>query len=74
MPIPFALFRWLLSVYAMFSGKPPFTASQLDALSAGDEFHGIDTRAVFGVEQTPFAEAVRESYCDPHYAAVVLKR
>jgi nucleoside-diphosphate-sugar epimerase len=73
-PIPYALFHWLLRVYAWFSGKPPFTASQLDALSAGDDFQGVDTRAVFDVEQTPFAEAVRESYCDPRYAAVVLKR
>jgi len=73
-PIPFALFRWLLRVYALFSGKPPFTASQLDALSAGDEFHGIDTRQVFGVAQTPFEDAVRESYCDPRYSRIVLQR
>lgn len=72
--IPFGLFRWLLRVYALFSGKPPFTASQLDALSAGDEFHGVDTREVFGVAQTPFEDAVRESYCDPRYSNIVLKR
>src|SRR5215831_8939918 len=73
-PIPYALFRWLLRVYALFSGKPPFTAAQLDALSAGDEFHGIDTRRVFGVAQTPFEDAVRESYCDPAYSHIVLQR
>jgi nucleoside-diphosphate-sugar epimerase len=73
-PIPFGLFRWLLRVYALFSGKPPFTASQLDALSAGDQFHGVDTRAVFGVAQTRFEDAVRESYCDPTYAHIVLER
>lgn len=73
-PIPYALFRWLLKVYALFSGKPPFTASQLDALSAGDEFHGIDTRSVFGIAQTPFEDAVRESYCDPAYSHIVLQR
>lgn len=72
--IPYRLFRWLLKVYALFSGKPPFTAAQLDALSAGDEFHGVDTRAVFGVAQTPFEDAVRESYCDPVYSSVVLRR
>jgi nucleoside-diphosphate-sugar epimerase len=72
--IPYSLFRLLLKTYALFSGKPPFTASQLDALSAGDEFHGVDTRAVFGVAQTPFEEAVRESYCDPVYSPVVLRR
>jgi len=72
--IPYSLFYFLLKVYALFSGKPPFTADQLKALSAGDEFHGIDTRATFGVVQTPFENAVRESYCDPRYGGIVLKR
>ena len=72
--IPYSLFGFLLRVYALFSGKPPFTESQLKALSAGDDFKGVDTEAVFGVKQTPFADAVRESYCDPRYSAIVLKR
>lgn len=72
--IPYRLFHGLLKIYALFSRKPPFTADQLDALTAGDEFHGIDTYAVFGVRQTPFEEAVRESYCDPRYSGIVLKR
>jgi len=72
--IPYGLFGFLLRVYALFSGKPPFTESQLKALSAGDDFKGVDTEAVFGVKQTPFADAVRESYCDPRYSSVVLRR
>ena len=72
--IPYGFFRFLLRTYAAFSGKPPFTADQLDALSAGDEFHGVDTFATFGVRQTPFEDAVRESYCDPRYSGIVLKR
>lgn len=72
--IPYGLFYFLLRVYALFSGKPPFTADQLKALTAGDEFLGVDTEQVFGVRQTPFADAIRESYCDPHYSAYVLKR
>lgn len=72
--IPYALFHFLLRVYAVFSGKPPFTAAQLDALTAGDEFQGINTERVFGVRQTPFADAVRESYCDTRYSSIVLKR
>ena len=72
--IPYGLFRALLRIYALFSGKPPFTAAQLDALSAGDEFHGVDTLQVFGVAQTPFESAVRESYCDPGYSGIVLRR
>lgn len=73
-PIPYGLFIWLLRGYALFSQQPPFTASQLKALTAGDEFHGIDTAAVFGVRQTPFEQAIRESYCDPRYSHIVLKR
>lgn len=72
--IPYPLFYFLLKVYALFSGKPPFTADQLKALSAGDEFHGVDTRATFGVTQTAFEDAVRESYCDPLYGNIILKR
>lgn len=72
--IPYGLFRALLKIYALFTGKPPFTADQLKALTAGDEFHGVDTEQVFGVCQTPFGEAVRESYCDPRYSGIVLRR
>lgn len=72
--IPYGLFYFLLKVYSLLSGKPPFTADQLTALSAGDEFHGVDTAATFNVTQTPFESAVRESYCDPRYSDVVLRR
>jgi nucleoside-diphosphate-sugar epimerase len=72
--IPFGMFHFLLRVYGLFSGKPPFTADQLEALTAGDEFHGVDTEALFGVKQTPFVDAIRESYCDPSYSRFVLKR
>ena len=44
------------------------------ALSAGDDFKGVDTEKVFGVRQTPFVDAVRESYTDPRYSGIILKR
>ena len=72
--IPYGLFRFLLRLYAVFSRKPPFTADQLEALTAGDDFRGMDTAATFGVAQTPFDDAIRESYCDPRYSRIVLKR
>jgi nucleoside-diphosphate-sugar epimerase len=72
--IPMGLFAALLRTYAMFSAKPPFTADQLAALSAGDDFKGVDTEAAFGFRQTPFEEAVRESYCDPRYSKVLVHR
>ena len=72
--IPIGFFGFLLQVYSLFSSKPPFTADQLKALSAGDDFKGVDTEAVFGVKQTPFEEAIRESYTDPRYSHIVLQR
>lgn len=72
--IPMGLFAFLLRIYATFSSKPPFTADQLKALSAGDDFKGVDTQALFGVRQTKFEDAIRESYTDPRYSHIVLKR
>jgi nucleoside-diphosphate-sugar epimerase len=72
--IPIGFFSFLLRTYALFSSRPPFTADQLAALTAGDDFTGVDTEAIFNVKQTPFADAAREAFCDPRYAGVVLKR
>lgn len=72
--IPIGFFALLLRIYSLFSSKPPFTADQLKALSAGDNFTGVDTGAVFGVRQTPFEDAIRESYTDSRYSHIVLKR
>lgn len=72
--IPMGFFAFLLRTYAMFTNKPPFTADQLKALSAGDDFKGVDTALVFGVQQTPFEAAIRESYTDPQYSHIVLER
>jgi nucleoside-diphosphate-sugar epimerase len=72
--IPYGLFGFLLRVYALFSSRPPFTADQLEALSAGDAFSGVDTEKAFGFRQTPFEEAIRESYCDPRYSHILVER
>ena len=72
--IPTALFRALLRTYALFSRKPPFTADQLDALTAGDDFRGVDTEATFGFRQTPLEQAMRETFCDPRYSHVLVHR
>ncbi|RKZ89708.1 MAG: NAD(P)-dependent oxidoreductase [Candidatus Parabeggiatoa sp. nov. 1] len=72
--IPYGLFYALLKIYAVFSRKPPFTADQLKALTAGDQFTGVDTDDVFGVAQTPFEAAIRETFCDERYSKIVLKR
>ncbi|AEQ97944.1 NAD-dependent epimerase/dehydratase family protein [Xanthomonas oryzae] len=72
--VPIGFFAFLLRTYSLFTSKPPFTADQLKALSAGDDFKGIDTEAVFGVRQTSFEDAIRESYTDPRYNHIVLQR
>lgn len=72
--IPFGFFGWLLSVAAKISKKPPFTSSQLQALAAGDYFHGVDIEQEFGVHPTPFMEAIRETFTHPVYSRIVLER
>lgn len=72
--IPYTLFGVLLKIYALFSDKPPFTASQLKALTAGDDFKGVDIEKTFGFEPTPFAEGIKETFCHPVYSKYVVER
>jgi len=62
----------LLRIYSVFSNKPPFTADQLKALTAGDEFHGVDIQRTFGFAPTPFRKAVEETFRHPTYSRVAL--
>jgi nucleoside-diphosphate-sugar epimerase len=71
--IPYFLFYGLLKVYALFDRNPPFTADQLKALVAHDEFEVIDWPSEFGVSSTPFAQAIEETFKDPEYSHVVLE-
>ncbi len=72
--IPMGFFAFLLRVYALFSKKPPFTADQLKALAAGDEFPEDPWWEEFGVEATPFEKAMWETHHDPKYSKYILKR
>jgi nucleoside-diphosphate-sugar epimerase len=72
--IPYRLFDALLRLYALFSDKPPFTSSQLKALTAGDDFTGVDIEQTFGFKPTPFAEGIRETFCHPVYSKYVVER
>lgn len=72
--IPYGLFDALLRLYALFSDKPPFTSSQLKALTAGDDFKGVDIEQTFGFRPTPFAEGIRETFCHPVYSKCVVER
>ncbi len=72
--IPFRFFDVLLRTYALFSKKPPFTSSQLQALAAGDYFKGVDIEQEFGVHPTPFTDAMQETFTHPRYAQIVVGR
>jgi nucleoside-diphosphate-sugar epimerase len=71
--IPYGLFYVLLKIYALFDSNPPFTADQLKALTAGDEFEVIDWEGIFTVRATPFAKAVDETFNDPTYSQIALE-
>lgn len=71
--IPCWVFTALLKLYGLFSKRPPFTADQLKALTAGDRFTGVDLQSTFGIAPTPFEDAIRETLCHPQYSRVVLE-
>jgi nucleoside-diphosphate-sugar epimerase len=72
--IPYRLFYCLLKVYACFSKNPPFTPDQLKALTSGDYFTGCDIKGTFGFKPTPLEQALTESYTNPTYSHITLKR
>lgn len=74
LPIPYRLFKWLMQCYGFFSSNPPFTPQQLEALTIGDIFEGVNLKESFDIEPTPFKEAIHETLTDPRYKDVVLSR
>jgi uncharacterized protein YbjT (DUF2867 family) len=71
--VPVAVFAVLLEAWALFDRDPPFTAAQLRALVAHDEFEVIDWPGIFGVRPTPFARAIDETFNDAAYSSIVLE-
>jgi nucleoside-diphosphate-sugar epimerase len=74
LPVPYVVFKGLLKTYALFSRKPPFTTQQLEALTAGDVFIGVDTEKSFNIIPTPLIEALNETFNHPIYSKVYLPR
>ena len=68
--LPIPLFGFLLQLWALVSRQPAFTRSQLNALTAGDEFEVIDWPGIFSVAPTPLADALRITYQDPRFSRV----
>ena len=62
----------LLKVWSIFDSDPPFTADQLSALVAHDEFEVIDWQEIFKVEATPFPVAIEETFTHPEYGKIEL--
>lgn len=71
--VPSPLFGALLDVWGAFDANPPFTSTQLKALTAGDEFEEFDWPGMFELRPTPFAEAIAQTFHDPQYSHVVLE-
>ncbi len=71
--IPYLLFYFLLKFWAIFDKNPPFTASQLKALVAHDEFEVIDWPQIFVVTPTPFSEAIDQTFNHPIYSKTTLE-
>jgi nucleoside-diphosphate-sugar epimerase len=72
--IPRPVFAALLRLYGLFTKQPPFTAAQLKALTAGDDFQGVDIRATFEFEPTPVEAGLRETFTHPVYARYAVER
>jgi nucleoside-diphosphate-sugar epimerase len=66
--LPYGLFDALLRAYALISDRPPFTSSQLKALTAGDDFSGVDIKSTFGFDPTPLSRGLEEAFCHPVYS------
>jgi nucleoside-diphosphate-sugar epimerase len=71
--IPYGLFYSLLKIWGTFDKNPPFTADQLKALVAHDEFEVIDWPNIFGVQQTTFTDAINETFNHPQFSKIVLE-
>jgi len=70
--IPYRLFWLLLRLYAVFDRNPPFTTRQLEALVIPETFPVVPWGEIFGLQPTPFREAIRETFADPRFAHIVL--
>lgn len=71
--IPYSLFFALLWVWGLFDRNPPFTTQQLAALVACDEFEVSDWPGCFGIDYTPFAAAIQETFNHPAYSRVTME-
>ncbi|MHB1946580.1 MAG: NAD-dependent epimerase/dehydratase family protein [Gammaproteobacteria bacterium] len=70
--IPYWLFYSLIWTWSRFDRNPAFTVQQLQYLVGKHEFDLIDWPTIFGVNQTPFATAIKETFTHPVYSQIKL--
>lgn len=68
--LPIPIFGFLLQIWSIISGNPAFTKSQLNALTAGDEFNVINWPKIFKKEPTLLKEALKETFNNPKYSKI----
>ena len=72
MRMPYNLFFLLIKVWSFFDKNPPFTTQQLEALVTREEFEVINWPQIFEVQNTPYIEAINETFRHPVYSNVKL--
>ncbi len=65
--LPMHVFLILLKVHGFLTGKKPFVASQLNALTAGDIFPLENWEKEFNVKYTPFKKGIKEMIDSKYY-------
>ena len=70
--LPIKLFDFLLKIWSFVSPNPAFTSSQLNALTAGDEFEIIDWPKIFSVKNTPLKEALEITFANEMFSRVLI--
>ena len=68
--LPIPIFNFLLKFWAFLTNKPAFTSSQLEALTAGDQFEVIDWPKIFNVKPTKLQEALKITHNHPKYSKI----
>ena len=68
--LPIPIFNFLLKFWAFLTNKPAFTSSQLEALTAGDQFEVIDWPKIFNVRPTKLEDALKITHNHPKYSKI----
>ena len=68
--LPIPTFNFLLKFWAFLTNKPVFTSSQLEALTAGDEFEVIDWPRIFNIKPTKLHDALMITHKHPKYSKI----